>query len=1173
MGKNSGTSTSLSAEEWKKQQKSSNNSSSQSGTKTSLSADAWKKSGSPSGYNSEFNSFMNSFAQDANNFLRMGRRDTTGDNNFSAADRYEERRKQAENLKNRADTIAMYLNDNAESFTTDYYDNMMNMLSSFDTEMDDIMTRYQPSLDAKAGMRAYEDELLAAMDQKQRRKLFGRDDSSNYAIADTWTPEQRYRLGMMQMDDPAAARDYAGQVNAGRDPYVLRARAESMDLEAEKREIERLQAELEAHQQQDFDFTSSFARKNHEQETQRLEREISDRTQFYNQAKRTQEGIQFASATQRDDFVARSGYAGTGFEVPAFVEDADPDELTYEYINDPDIRTQINRQTNSLAAKGYDLLYEEEVGIYNYYYATEGPVKAQQYLDNIQETLNKRMGERAEESKKDSRWRQYFSGFNAGYSNAVTAPQYLFNNEDEYIPTSALQFESAAIREDLADTGVKLPEFLGGASMGQVGYDLANTVGNMAPSMLISAGIGAIAPALIPAAEAVNPLLGSAMGYVAPRLGQVAGAATMGLSSAGGAYQQALNAGYSKEQARNYALLSGASEAGMEYLIGGISKLGGEIPQQVIKNMVSGVDKAIARAAITLGGSMAAEGFEEGLQEVITPWLENLVLYADKDVNWDEVAYSTLLGALSGGVMEGPGVAVNTYRVSKIESQLKNLGAKGNTLDLAELIVKHRSGEQLSQEEYIKLVKSKPAMQILEGERSNETVEPVAKTTAKQVESERPKVSTEGRAIQISTQNSIDTLDFAEVKNGKATIQLKDGSTVDYSDVSFSTDKEANQFYAVESLPAIDTENANNLLRTIQDADIGQDTDEVVAIREAYRLGYMGAKDSELRRSDAKILPTNVQDAIYAIGKQQRSDNDLVRATARSMKTDPTKGYKKVTIEGKLKTLNGDAAQKRKAEIAYIDRIADTFSGTAVHVYESYKKNGKMYYRDNSGVERLAPNGKYVNDEIWVDLNSGDKGEGMALNTFAHEMYHHIEKWNKPKARELAEFVVKELGLESVDKAVQKQIDKARTAGYGEKYFQDKQNMTAEQARNEVYMRAMSDFVADSLETMFTRGDPAKAIANLKNENRSLFDQIKAFIDEWISKVKKFYGDKTISQEGAVVAQLEKFEQLQQMFMEAMQGAGENYRKTQTTINNREKQTQEEKIVQPLKNTREKNKE
>ncbi|MBQ1182665.1 MAG: hypothetical protein IIX53_03275, partial [Phascolarctobacterium sp.] len=95
----------------------------------------------------------------------------------------------------------------------------------------------------------------------------------------------------------------------------------------------------------------------------------------------------------------------------------------------------------------------------------------------------------------------------------------------------------------------------------------------------------------------------------------------------------------------------------------------------------------------------------------------------------------------------------------------------------------------------------------------------------------------------------------------------------------------------------------------------------------------------------------------------------------------------------------------------------------------------------------LAPNGKYVNDEIWVDLNSGDNGEGMVLNTFAHEMYHHIEKWNKPKARELAEFVVKELGLESVDKAVAAQIEKARAAGYGEDYFK---GMSPEQARNEV---------------------------------------------------------------------------------------------------------------------------
>ena len=1092
------------------------------------------------------------FRNAADRFFYSVNRNTTGENRFNAAEFFAERKRQADALKERAASVSKYIDDHAASYTQEAYDSMMAYLSSFNTQVDDALSLYQPSLDASTGLRAYEDEFLAAMERNEqlndldRMAAFafdpnsyayqsmrqGRHTEGDRGVKDTWTAEQRYRLGQMQMEDPNAARKYAGQVNAGQDPYLLYQQQEqqkadwrAMDLEAEKREIDSLKAELDAHNQMDFDFTSSSARKAFDQESRRLEQEISAREQQYNLAKREQESAQFKAAADRMDFAAKSGYVNSGFEMPAYIEDADPDALVYEYINDPEIRSQINQQTTELAAKGYDLLTPEEVGIYNYYYTIEGPVKAQQYLDNIQNTLNQRFGDRGTEAKKGDLWKQLMAGAIAGFSNAVTSPQYFFDKDSEYINTSPFQYMSAAIREDLADTGPVLPGVPGGASLGQMAYDLVNTTANMGPSILLSTAAGAI-----------NPVLG-----------KVVGAATMGSSAAGGSYQQALNAGYSKDQARAYAALSGASEIGLEYLLGGISKLGGEIPQKVLNEIVSGIDNAVAKAAITIGGSMVSEGFEEGLQEVINPWIENLTLYADKDVDWNEVAYSTLLGALSGGVMEGPGVISNESRVSKVNQQLTNLGAKGNTRELAELIVKHRSGGDMSQEEYIKLVKSEPAMQILEGMRSGSVDEDATptKVTAGQVETERQKVSTEGRSIQISTQQAIDVNDFSEVKDGKATIQLKDGGTVDYSDVSFSSAKEANQFYAVESLPAIDTENANNLLHTIQDADLGKDTMEVVAIREAYRLGYMGAKESELRSSDAKLLDPKLQDAIYAIGKQQRTDNDLVRATARALKTEPTKGYKKVTIEGKLsRPKNREAAQKRKAEIAYIDRIADTFSGTVVHIYESYKKNGKIYYKDNSGKEQLAPNGKYVNGEIWLDLNSGDNQEGLVLNTFAHEMYHHIEEWNKPKARELAEFVVRELGLESVDKAVAAQIEKARAAGYGEDHFV---GMTKEQAWNEVYMRAMSDFVADSLETMFTRGDPAKAIANLKNENRSLFDEIKAFIDKWVSKVKEFYSDKTISQEGAVVAQLKNFEQLQQLFMEAMQGAGENYRAAEVT--------------------------
>lgn len=106
----------------------------------------------------------------------------------------------------------------------------------------------------------------------------------------------------------------------------------------------------------------------------------------------------------------------------------------------------------------------------------------------------------------------------------------------------------------------------------------------------------------------------------------------------------------------------------MQYLLGGIGKLGGKVSGNVVKNMIDGIDSAFIRAAISFGGNMASEGLEEGLQEILTPWFQNLVLYADEDVNWSEVAYSSLLGALTAGVMEGPGSvyqAVNTYRSGK----------------------------------------------------------------------------------------------------------------------------------------------------------------------------------------------------------------------------------------------------------------------------------------------------------------------------------------------------------------------------------------------------------------------------------------------------------------------------------------------------------------------------
>ncbi|MBO7251937.1 MAG: hypothetical protein J6V25_04850, partial [Oscillospiraceae bacterium] len=957
---------------------------------------------------------IDEFLSDANLFFGNTRRDAQYGKWSDVVNGLTDRKAQGSALKERALTVSDYLDSYVDYYNPEYYNAMKETLSSFNTEVDDAI-------------------------------------SSLESYFNQWDNDESY--------------------NAYRSAQADLEAMHTLDLDAANREISEMEAARDNYAaNHEFDWTNAAERNAYDLYLQDLEKQISDKRRFTNQAKRLQEGINLSSVTGNDDFATNSGYVSTAadnFKDRMFSQyGMGYNDLTYEYINNQNgLRDKIRLnqgQHGAIDANNYDMMTPEEVAIYNYYYSTEGSDKAQQYLDNIQETLNYRKAEQWAQDLSGKTGKEYLFGAAAGLNQFAESTKNLFN-KDDYIDYSAYQIASPKVREDLADNGIKLPESLGGASLGQVAYDIINTGANMAPAMLASAASGLI-----------NPTLGKAIG-----------SALMGANATGGAYQEALNEGYSKEQARKYALESGIAEAGMEYLLGGIDAFSNGMVG--IDDVIDSVKNPVARFGIKLGKGMGSEAVEEGLQEYISPQIKNRNLYTEEKASGSDIAYAAILGGLTGGVMDLPGSAVSSFS--------------------------RRS--------------------------STDTAAPTAQTEA--APEVKAKVSVDGNARKISTNETVEVLDFAEVKNGKATIQLADSSTAAYNDVSFASEGEANQFYAVESLPGIDTENANNLLHTIKEAGAGKTIDSVVGIREAYGMGYYGAQETDLANGkDSSTLAPDLQKAVFDIGRQQRNADALAAPTATAVNAKPAEGYKKVVFEGKVNQNNN---KRYAAEIAFVDYIAENFSGNTVHIYESFKgRDGKYYYRDSNGELNRAPNGKYVNGEIWLDLKSGDNGKGLMLNTFSHEMYHHIEKFNKAKAQELAEFVSKELGYENVEKGVAEQIKKARKAGLGESYFKTKFGMTEEQARNEVYTRAMSDFVADSLETMFTRGNPQEAIARLKTENRTLFDEIKNFIDKWVSKLKQYYSDKTVTKEGEVVAQLENFEKLQQLFMEAMQGAGENYR-------------------------------
>lgn len=361
------------------------------------------------------------------------------------------------------------------------------------------------------------------------------------------------------------------------------------------------------------------------------------------------------SAAKDPDFASKSTYTSTkqgdglwdrfGTELTMGYGD-----LLYEYINNQEegIRDQIRRQKPNYGG-GYDLMTDDEVALYNYYYSTGGKEAAQKYLDLIEDTVNQRKGSQMAKGIEGNVGRELLFGIGAGldqFGEGIEGAISAAKGEDSYQAPSARQYASSFVREDLADSGAKLPDWLGGSSLGQSGYDVITNIAHMAPTLLASGAANALAP-------------GSGA-YVANAL--------TAASSGGSAYQEAINQGYSADKARNYAAVMGASEAAMQYALGGIEAFGGKLSGNAIEKAIEGVGNGVAKAALKTGLNMASEGLEEGVQEALEPVFGRIFLGNEENVDWSQVAYSAVLGALTAGIMEGPKAFADARNVDQTEA-------------------------------------------------------------------------------------------------------------------------------------------------------------------------------------------------------------------------------------------------------------------------------------------------------------------------------------------------------------------------------------------------------------------------------------------------------------------------------------------------------------------------
>lgn len=319
---------------------------------------------------------------------------------------------------------------------------------------------------------------------------------------------------------------------------------------------------------------------------------------------------------------------------------------TYE-TNMPEIdivQYRVNHNGQSPASAGTlhqedAFMTDDERATFNYLYNTGRKDDALEYYNALSDTLEMRRGAQTAKDWDSTAARAVYN-LGAGINRWARGIGQLFT--DEALPATSVDYAQGIMNSE-AGRG------------GRILYSAANSLGNMLPSVILSAATSGAAGALGAGAK------------VAEAAGKAASTASMFAGAKGNAYTEALRQGMTKAEAGTYSTLVGASEAGLEYLLGGISKLGmnpiGEAAEKWVSDLGTGYAKAILGPTGKLLGSAAGEVLEENIQNYLEPIFLNAVTGEEGEMpGWDEFVETTLSVLITVGLMEGPGTVsgINT---------------------------------------------------------------------------------------------------------------------------------------------------------------------------------------------------------------------------------------------------------------------------------------------------------------------------------------------------------------------------------------------------------------------------------------------------------------------------------------------------------------------------------
>lgn len=213
------------------------------------------------------------------------------------------------------------------------------------------------------------------------------------------------------------------------------------------------------------------------------------------------------------------------------------------------------------------------------------------------------------------------------------------------------------IVDDLEDGSLIKRDNLGG--------QVSQAVGGMVPSLIMGNAFAGAEPVLqstdglskLDKAKVIAGNVGKSF------VSQLPSNMMLGTSSYGSGLEEALNSGASIDKARLYGIGNSAKEMATEWITGGIPGLEGkgglDLPVEKLIDKTTGkikneYAKAFAKTILDYGYKFVGEGLEEGLSEIIDPFLKNATYSNNEKVNWEDVFSSFVVGGLTGGFLEAP---------------------------------------------------------------------------------------------------------------------------------------------------------------------------------------------------------------------------------------------------------------------------------------------------------------------------------------------------------------------------------------------------------------------------------------------------------------------------------------------------------------------------------------